>query len=139
MKLKQITKALTGQVKPSYADIRRAVDELNKAGRVQAENHGGDIEHTDPILELFSGIRFRNSRDKAVVERRIRDYVPRTFQRLFESERNRRQTERRAHRIQVRFLTEALELEQARHRSDITAFSEREPKEIGDTVESERD
>ena len=93
---------------------------------------------TDPIAALFDGIRFHVALHRGILISRIRNYVNMEIGRFRENATSEHSRLRHKHRTQVRFLVEALELEQQRHRQDIADFSEREPAEMGEALNAKR-
>ena len=95
-------------------------------------------DSTDPIAALFDGIRFHVAIHRGILISRVRNYVNMEIGRFRENATSEHSRLRHKHRTQVRFLVEALELEQQRHRQDTADFSEREPAEMGEALNAKR-
>ena len=97
-----------------------------------------EVACSDPIVALFDGIRFHVAIHRGILISRVRNYVNMEIGRFRENTTSEHSRLRHKHRTQVRFLVEALELEQQRHRQDTADFSEREPAEMGEALNAKR-
>src|SRR3990167_1500037 len=133
-----------GQAQRVMRQEQRKQKEIDDArARVQSgcgtvvEDTDNEVACSDPIVALFDGIRFHVAIHRGILINRVRDYVYAEVVRTRTVDVEQSVMENRKHHSRISFLIEALELEQQRHRADITEFAMRgELAEMGIGVHS---